>query len=111
MTDLLATAHEAASTLPSPLPAARGPLSAALLADLVAGSSSPAGTGSAAAGTSRDARATASAPDLAALAAEALAATDDVVRDDDVQLSLFCLYELHHAGLEGVDDDREWDPR
>ena len=112
MTDLLATAHEAVRTLPSPLPAARGPLSAALLADLAGGYAAPVAPGApAAVGTAADARAIASAPDLAALAAEALAATDDVVRDDDVQLALFCLYELHHAGLEGVDDDREWDPR
>ena len=41
MTDLLATAHEAVRTLPSPLPAARGPLSAALLADLAGGSAAP----------------------------------------------------------------------
>jgi hypothetical protein len=110
MTDLLAAAHEAVRTLPSPVPAARGPLSAALLVDLVADpSASPAPASGL--GTAADAVAIASGPDLAALAAEALAATDDVVRDDDVQLALFCLYELHHAGLEGVGDDREWDPR
>ncbi|MFS4506636.1 iron-containing redox enzyme family protein [Clavibacter sp. Sh2141] len=107
MTDLLATAHEAVRTRPSPLPAARGPLSAALLADLVGVDAAP-GSG---VGTAADALALAAGPDLAALAMQALAATDDVMRDDDVQLALFCLYELHHAGLEGVDDDREWDPR
>jgi hypothetical protein len=26
------------------------------------------------------------------------------VLDDDVQLALFCLYELHYGGLAGVDD-------
>ncbi|RIJ54137.1 iron-containing redox enzyme family protein, partial [Clavibacter phaseoli] len=58
MTDLLATAHEAVRTLPSPLPAARGPLSAALLVDLAGGSAAPVapGPGTAAA----DARAIAS---------------------------------------------------
>ncbi|RII87214.1 iron-containing redox enzyme family protein, partial [Clavibacter michiganensis] len=45
MTDLLATAHEAVRTLPSPLPAARGPLSAALLADLAGGSAAPVAPG------------------------------------------------------------------
>jgi len=118
MTDVLA-AHEAVRTLPLPVPAPRGPLSAAVLADLLgapAASDGPAGTaasagGSPLVGSAADARGIAAAPDLAALAAEALAATDDVVRDDDVQLALFCLYELHHAGIAGVDDDREWDPR
>ncbi|OUE08596.1 hypothetical protein CMsap09_06585 [Clavibacter michiganensis] len=95
MTDLLAAAHEASRTHPSPVPAGRGPLSRALVADLL--------------GTGADTGAPAA--DLAGLAAEALAETDDVVHDDDVQLALFCLYELHHAGFAGVDDDREWDPR
>ena len=30
--------------------------------------------------------------------------------DDDVQLTLFCLYELHYGGLDGVDDRWEWHP-
>jgi hypothetical protein len=114
MTDVLATAHEAVRTLPLPVPAARGPLSAALLADLLGGGApAPAvapGTPHPT-GTAADALAIAAAPDLAALAADALAATDDVLRDDDVQLALFCLYELHHAGIAGVDEAREWDPR
>ncbi|MBA2311019.1 MAG: iron-containing redox enzyme family protein [Pseudonocardiales bacterium] len=29
---------------------------------------------------------------------------------EDVQLTLYCLYELHYRGFEGVDPDREWDP-
>jgi Iron-containing redox enzyme len=29
----------------------------------------------------------------------------------DFQLSLWVLYELHYRGIEGVDADREWDPR
>ncbi|WP_055600336.1 iron-containing redox enzyme family protein [Streptomyces aureus] len=29
---------------------------------------------------------------------------------EDLQLALYLLYELHHRGFEGVDDDREWDP-
>ncbi|MBT2566944.1 iron-containing redox enzyme family protein [Arthrobacter sp. ISL-85] len=33
------------------------------------------------------------------------------VLDEDVQLTLFCLYELHYGGLEGVDDSWEWNPR
>ena len=41
---------------------------------------------------------------------EALAGTADLLRDEDLQLALFCLYELHYSGLDGVADDAEWDP-
>lgn len=34
----------------------------------------------------------------------------DLPHDEDVQLALFCLQELHYRGIEGVDDAREWDP-
>lgn len=30
--------------------------------------------------------------------------------DEDVQLSLYCCYELHYRGFAGVVDEREWDP-
>jgi hypothetical protein len=39
-----------------------------------------------------------------------VAATSDLLLDDDLQLALFCLYELHYGGFEGVDDDLEWSP-
>ena len=39
-----------------------------------------------------------------------LPATLDIIGDDDLQLTLFCLYELHYSGLEGVSDDWEWAP-
>ncbi|MFE6847708.1 iron-containing redox enzyme family protein [Streptomyces sp. NPDC057686] len=29
---------------------------------------------------------------------------------EDLQLSLYLLYELHYRGFDGVDDAREWDP-
>ncbi|MFJ7780531.1 iron-containing redox enzyme family protein [Streptomyces yangpuensis] len=29
---------------------------------------------------------------------------------EDLQLALYLLYELHYAGFDGVDDEREWDP-
>ncbi|WP_448808038.1 iron-containing redox enzyme family protein [Agromyces bauzanensis] len=48
--------------------------------------------------------------ELVADASEALAASDDLLADDDVQLALFLLYELHYGGLEGVSDSWEWDP-
>jgi Iron-containing redox enzyme len=34
----------------------------------------------------------------------------DPLTDDDLQLALFLAYELHHRGIQGVDDAREWDP-
>lgn len=46
-------------------------------------------------------------PDAAARAAGASA---DLLTDEDVQITLTALYELHHQGLDGVDDRLEWDP-
>jgi hypothetical protein len=43
-------------------------------------------------------------------ARQGLAATADLLVDEDLQLALFCLYELHYGGFEGVDDDLEWSP-
>lgn len=34
----------------------------------------------------------------------------DAITDDDLQLSLFVLYELHYRGINGVDDRWEWSP-
>jgi hypothetical protein len=46
--------------------------------------------------------------------AEALCRTarrsPDPLGDEDVQLSLAMLHELHHRGFEDVDDGHEWDP-
>ena len=63
------------------LPGARGPLSAAVLALLRGG-----GGGAA--------------PDVSA---------GDPF-GDDLQLALYCCYELHYRGFAGVDDALEWDP-
>ncbi|MGY1779297.1 iron-containing redox enzyme family protein [Geodermatophilus sp. SYSU D01036] len=71
------------------LPHARGPLSAALRDDLLAGSVSPA---------------------TAELARTTAAAATDPLHDDDLQLALALCYELHYRGLDGVDDTLEWDP-
>jgi hypothetical protein len=32
------------------------------------------------------------------------------VLDDDFQLALWCCYELHYRGFDGVDPEAEWDP-
>lgn len=33
----------------------------------------------------------------------------EVTGDEDVQLALWMIYELHYRGFDGVPDDREWD--
>jgi hypothetical protein len=40
----------------------------------------------------------------------AVAASTDLLRDDDVQLALFVLYELHYTGFDDADDGWEWSP-
>ncbi|WP_396022526.1 iron-containing redox enzyme family protein [Cellulomonas palmilytica] len=47
---------------------------------------------------------------LTVAARDALASSDDLLRDEDLQLTLFVLYELHYRGVDGVDDRWEWDP-
>ncbi|MGF9649787.1 iron-containing redox enzyme family protein [Pseudarthrobacter oxydans] len=78
------------------IPEARGPLSSALFTAL----SFTAGTDDA----------TTRVEELRRLVTAELAGTTDIIGDDDVQLALFCLYELHYSGLEGVSDDWEWEP-
>jgi hypothetical protein len=34
----------------------------------------------------------------------------DPLADDDLHLALYCCYELHYRGLDGVDERWEWDP-
>lgn len=46
---------------------------------------------------------------LDTLVTERLSVVEDLI-DDDVQLALFCLYELHYGGLAGVSDRWEWHP-
>ncbi|MFI2704723.1 iron-containing redox enzyme family protein [Cellulosimicrobium composti] len=79
-----------------PLPQPRGPLSAALLAAL-------------AEAPGPDAAAALRPVDDAATGALD-AASGRLLRDDDVQLALAVLYELHYRGVDGVDDDWEWEP-
>lgn len=69
--------------------AARGPVSSAVLARLTGGDVDQA--------------------TLADLAAAAVAASGDVVRDDDIQLALFALYASSYGSLPAFDPDREWD--
>ena len=72
------------------LPKPRGPLSAALCADLAAGS-------------------TLSTQTLAVGYALA-AAVEDPLGDEDLQLALAVCYELHYRGFDPVDDSWEWNP-
>ena len=76
------------------IPAARGPVSTELF-DLLRTPDGP------------------SARELASVteaSRRAVGETSDILRDEDLQLTLFCLYELHYSGLEGVPDSLEWHP-
>ncbi len=35
---------------------------------------------------------------------------DDPLADEDLQLALYCCYELHYRGFHGVDERWEWEP-
>ena len=76
------------------IPEARGPVSAGLL-DLLSGQ------------PDADPAALAN---LHELVTTQWRAAGDVIENEDFQLALFCLYELHYGGLEGVDDRWEWNP-
>ncbi len=76
------------------VPAMRGPVSRALLEVLAQGPD--------AAGPALDG--------LNSLVVQQLAGTGDIIADEDIQLALFCLYELHYSGLDGVSDSWEWEP-
>ena len=41
---------------------------------------------------------------------DAVETTADILRDDDLQLALFVLYELHYRGVDHVDERWEWHP-
>ncbi len=45
-----------------------------------------------------------------ALAPPAVPVSADAVGDEDLQLALYCCYELHYRGLPGVDEAWEWEP-
>ena len=77
------------------IPQSRGPVSAGLLELL---ETSPAADEAPLAAALRE-RTTA-----------ALAQTDDLLQDDDLQTALFLAYELRYSGLRGVDDAWEWHP-
>lgn len=38
-------------------------------------------------------------------------ASSDALADHDLQLALYCCYELHYRGFAGVAAEREWDPQ
>ncbi|MCK9250635.1 MAG: iron-containing redox enzyme family protein [Solirubrobacteraceae bacterium] len=49
-------------------------------------------------------------PGTARVDADPTIGDGDVLADDDLQLALYLMYELHYRGLPGVDDRWEWDP-
>ena len=67
-----------------PVPLPRGELSAAVLAAL--------------------------AEPVHALGAPSLPAATDPLADEDLQLALYVMYELHYRGFDGVDEGWEWEP-
>jgi hypothetical protein len=71
----------------APLPAPRGPISAALLAALVRPPHQ-----------------------VAPVAPAAAVATTDPLLDEDLVLALHVCYELHYRGFSEVDDGWEWEP-
>ncbi|WP_411374654.1 iron-containing redox enzyme family protein [Arthrobacter sp. MPF02] len=76
------------------IPEPRGPISSALF-ELLAGEPGNAGD---------------SLARLHRLVTTRLSGIHDIIGDDDAQLALFCLYELHYSGLDGVQDEWEWEP-
>lgn len=73
---------------PMPLPIPRGVASEALIAAL-------AGQGATA--------------DVPQTTREALRQCKDILADGDLQVALFCMYELHYGGFTDVDENLEWD--
>ncbi len=73
-----------ATTTTSQLPVPRGPMSEWLVAVLRRGVSTP---------------------------HRPFVAPGSPLEDDDLQLALYCCYELHYRGFEGVAEDWEWDSR
>lgn len=71
-------------------PAPRGPLTTVLL-DALVGAPGPV-------------------PAVLEAAERAASGSSDVLADEDVQLALLVLYELHYRGVDGVDDAWEWEP-
>lgn len=47
---------------------------------------------------------------LSGAVTDALGASPGILADDDLQLTLFCLYELHYGGIDGSHPDWEWEP-
>lgn len=82
------------NTIPAQTPSARGPASEALLRILTAGE-----------------EATPAELSAATMAVEqGLAATTDLLTDDDMQLTLYLLYLLHYGPADFVYGDWEWHP-
>ena len=50
-------------------------------------------------------------PALGSFPAPPVDVPEGVLHDEDVQLALWVLYELHYEGFEEVDEAWEWDPR
>lgn len=76
--------------MPMPIPEPRGPVSAAVVA-VLSGADDPATVNTAARGYRSE-------------------SSNGMIDDDDAQLALALLYELHLHGVDGADDRLEWAP-
>lgn len=83
-----------------PLPSPRGPLSQCLTTVLTGGAEA----GAQVAHLVEDAQARAARP-----TSSVEEPVPGALLDDDLQLTLYLMYELHYGGLPGVDDRWEWD--
>jgi hypothetical protein len=48
--------------------------------------------------------------EVAPLPSGSVHTVDDALADDDLQLALYCAYELHYRSFDGVPEEAEWDP-
>lgn len=86
---------QSASYLPPTAPGARGPASATLLRILTSSADAP----------------ESELNGLTNTITNALRTTEDLLSDDDLQLTLYLLYLLHYGPADFVDGDWEWDPQ
>jgi hypothetical protein len=97
--------HSARTAVRLPLPRPRGPVSSALLSALTAGPPSDDASSRLAPLRETVAAALRGAPESGPADTERT-----ILHDGDLQLTLTVMYELHHRGVDGVDDAWEWEP-
>jgi hypothetical protein len=105
--------HSARTAVRLPLPRPRGPVSSALLAALTAGPPSDDTHSRLALLRETVAASRRGASENGTAGTDGSPGTDpehSILHDGDLQLALTVMYELHHRGVDGVDDAWEWEP-